>query len=117
VNHGAGRTAADLYQLGAEDEVGDGGSPGDDEGDLVAIGARSFTGSTIDGTPEGVPDGTDALAGVGWLDFLTSSDTPSEPVEFVAVGAGTHNTTETTEVVVLVDVGADGEFGDDELLA
>jgi minor extracellular serine protease Vpr len=117
VNHGDGQIAADLYLLGAEDEVGDGGSPGDTEGDLVAIGARSFTGSTIDGTPEGVPGGADGLGGVGWLDFLTSSDTPAEPVEFVAVGDGTHNTTETTEVDLLVDVGADGVFADPELQA
>ena len=112
-NPGAGRTYADMYLLGALDPAGD----GDLEGDLVAIGARSFTGPTIDGTPEGVPDGTDGLAGIGWLDFLTSSDTPSEPVEFVAVGDATHNTTETTEIDVLVDIGADGVFADDELAA
>ena len=117
VNHGASRIAADLYLLGAEDDAGDGGSPGDAEGDLVAIGARSFTGPTIDGTPEGVPDGADGLGGIGWLDFLTSSDTPAEPVEFVAIGDGTHNTTETTEIDVLIDIGADGVFADQELRA
>jgi minor extracellular serine protease Vpr len=112
-NKGAGRTAADLYQLGATDELGD----GDLEGDLVAIGARSFVGSSVDGVGEGLPDGTDGLAQIGWTDFLTQDDTPVEPVEFAAVGAATHNTTETTEVDVLVDVGADGVFADQDLQA
>jgi hypothetical protein len=104
---GFGVGHADLYLLGGSDPVEDGG-----DGDLVAVGARTFTGASIDGVPQGVPTGTDALAGIGWLDFLTSSDTPSEPIEFVAVGAGAHNITETTEVDVLVDVGADGVFAD-----
>ena len=107
---GFGLGYADLYLLGAEDPVEDGG-----DGDLVAIGARTFTGAQIDGTPEGVPDGTDALAGIGWLDFLTSSDTPSEPIEFAVVGARNHNITETTEVDVLIDIGADGNFSDDTI--
>lgn len=109
---GFGVGSADVYLLGAEDPAGSGA-----EGDLVAIGARSFTGAQIDGVPEGVPSGSDALAGIGWLDFLTSSDTPSEPIEFVAVGAGVHNITETTEVDVLVDLGADGDFADETLQA
>jgi hypothetical protein len=109
---GFGRSYADLYLLGAEDPVDDGA-----EGDIVAIGARSFAGSTIDGTAEGVPEGTDPLGVLGWLDFLTSSDTPTEPIEFAVVGADNHNITETTQVDVLVDVGADGDFADDELQA
>ena len=107
---GFGLGFADLYLLGGEDPVEDGG-----DGDLVAVGARTFTGAQIDGTPEGVPGGADPLAGLGWLDFLTSSDTPSEPIEFVAVGASIHNITETTEVDVLVDIGADGNFADDTI--
>jgi hypothetical protein len=83
----------------------------------VAIGARSFTGPTVDHAAQGVPTGTDALAGIDWQSFLTSSDTPTEPVEFVAVGADLHNTTETTEIDVLVDVGADGVFSDPALRA
>src|SRR4029079_17891557 len=74
VNTGAGRTAADLSQLGATYELGD----GDLEGDLVAIGARSFVGSTVDGTGEGLPDGTDGVAGIGGSDFLTQDDKPTE---------------------------------------
>jgi subtilisin family serine protease len=107
---GFGLGFADLYLLGASDPVDDGG-----DGDLVAIGARTFTGAQIDGTPEGVPAGTDALAGIGWLDFLTSSDTPSEPIEFAAAAARSHNITENTEVDVLIDIGADGNFADDTI--
>jgi hypothetical protein len=107
---GAGRPYADMYLLGTEDPIDDGA-----EGDLVAIGARSFVGASVDGQPEGVPTGTEPLVGLDWLSFLTSTDTPSEPIEFAAVGAGVHNITETTEVDVLVDVGADGVFADDEI--
>jgi subtilisin family serine protease len=108
--NGAGLSFADLYLLGQQ-ESGGGGA----EGNLVAIGARSFTGDSVDGVADGVPNGTDALAGLTWREFLTSSDEPTEPVEFVAVGADIHNTTETTEVDVLVDVGADGVFADPAL--
>lgn len=110
LDKGAGLSYADLYLLGAEDPVGDGA-----EGDLVAIGARSFVGETVDGAPVGVAPGTDALAGIDWLSFLTQVDTPSEPIEFVAVGADIHNITETTEVDVLIDVGADGVFADTDI--
>jgi subtilisin family serine protease len=113
-NHGAGINDADLYLLGAQDAVGDGQTG---EGDLVAIGARSFTGPTVDHTPTGVPTGVDPLFGADWRSFLTSSDEPTEPVEFVAVGADLHNTTETTELDVRVDVGADGVFADTALRA
>ena len=47
--------------------------------------------------------------------FLTSVDNPAEPIEFVAVGADIHNITETTEIDVLIDVGADGVFADSAL--
>ena len=110
---GAGRGFADLYQLGAEDPFGDDLAKG--EGDLVAIGARSFVGPSVDGQPAGVPTGTDPFAGIDWLTFLTSNDTPSEPIEFAAVGAKVHNITETTFVDVLIDVGADGNFADNTL--
>ena len=107
---GDGLGFADLYLLGDTDPADGGG-----ESDLVAVGARTFTGAQIDGTPEGVPAGLDSLAGIDWLSFLTASDTPSEPIEFVAVAAGVHNITETTEIDVLVDIGADGNFADDTL--
>ncbi|MGH2635178.1 MAG: S8 family serine peptidase [Actinomycetota bacterium] len=112
-NNGAGATYGDLYLLGAEDPVGD--EAADGEGDLVAIGARSFTGASVDGVAEGVPSGTDALAGIDWLTFLTDADTPTEPVEFVAVGADIHNITETTQVDVYIDLGGDGVFADTTL--
>jgi minor extracellular serine protease Vpr len=112
LDKGEGLNYADLYLLGAEDPVDDGA-----EGDLVAIGARSFVGPTVEGVPVGLPPGTDALAGIDWLSFLTQVDTPSEPIEFVAVGADLHNITETTEVDVLIDVGADGVFADTALRA
>ena len=77
---------ADLYLLGTTDPA-----QGRNEADLIAVGARSFTGNTIDGTAEGVPtgDGRD-LRGLTWLEFLTSDDEPTEPVEIgVQSGAST----------------------------
>ncbi len=110
----AGVSYADLYQLGATDRLGSRG-----EEDLVAIGARSFTGPEIgDDTAEGVPEGVDEFAGIGWLDFLTNGDAPVEPVEFGVQTAAVHNVTETIEVDVLVDAGADGVYsGADDGLA
>ncbi|MQA75630.1 MAG: hypothetical protein GEU88_15045 [Solirubrobacterales bacterium] len=62
-----------------------------------------------------MPPGTDELAGITWQDFLVDPDPPAEPVEFGVQTAGVHNTTETLEVDVLVDSGADGVYaGDDE---
>ncbi|MCI0632618.1 MAG: S8 family serine peptidase [Actinobacteria bacterium] len=110
LDKGDGVHYADLYVLGDEDPVDDGA-----EGDVVAIGARSFVGVSVDGVPEGVPPGADALAGIDWLSFLTSVDTPAEPIEFAVVGADPHNITETTEIDVLIDVGADGVFADSGL--
>jgi hypothetical protein len=112
-NGGAGANHADLYLLGTRDPVGDDDAVG--EGDLVAIGARTFAGSTIDGESEGVPSGVEPLVGLDWLTFLSNTGTPSELVEFVAVGSEVHNITETTQVDVYVDVGADGVFADDTL--
>jgi minor extracellular serine protease Vpr len=106
VTGGAGVHYADLYQLGDTDGVNSTG-----EEDVVATGARSFTGSTVgDDTPEGVPTGTDALGDVTWQEFLTQDDEPTETVEFGVQTADVHNTTETEEVDVLVDAGADGVF-------
>ena len=111
---GAGTSQADLYLLGATDDLESHG-----EEDLVAVGARSFTGNDLsDDQAQGVPGGTDAFAGIGWLDFLADPDPPAEPVEFGVQTAGIHNTTETLEVDVLVDSGADGVYaGDDEGIA
>jgi subtilisin family serine protease len=108
---GAGIDFADLYLLGATDAVDDFG-----EGDIVATGARSFTGGAIgDGQTQGVPAGTDEVAGLRWLEFLSGADEPVEPVEFAVQAADVHNTTETLEVDVLVDAGADGQYaGSDE---
>jgi minor extracellular serine protease Vpr len=103
---GAAVDYADLYQLGDTDSVN-----GTSEEDIVATGARSFTGSTVgDDTPEGVPSGTDEAGGNTWLEFLTQDDEPTETVEFGVQTADVHNTTETEEVDVLVDAGADGVF-------
>ena len=111
---GAGTSQADLYLLGATDGLESHG-----EEDLVAVGARSFTGSDLsDDQAEGVPGGNDAFGEIGWLDFLADPDPPAEPVEFGVQTAGIHNTTETLEVDVLVDAGADGVYaGDDEGIA
>jgi subtilisin family serine protease len=108
----AGTSYADLYQLGETDAPESRG-----EEDIVAVGARSFTGSTIDGTPEGLPPGNDQLADIDWLTFLTDVDTPTEPVEIGVQTWGVHNVTETLEVDVLIDAGADGVFADPELQA
>ncbi|MGH2661260.1 MAG: S8 family serine peptidase [Actinomycetota bacterium] len=112
VHDGVGTGYADLYLLGGTDAIETGG-----EEDVTAFGARSFTGSTIDGTPEGVPAGLDELAGLSWQDFLTNADTPAEPVEFGVQTAFVHNVTETKEVTVFVDAGNDGTFADPALEA
>ncbi len=101
----AGISYADLYHLGTTDPAGS-----HTEEDIVAVGARSFTGATIDGDPEGLPTGEDEFAGISWLDFLTDDDTPDEPVEIGVQTWGVHNVTETLEVDVLIDAGADGDL-------
>jgi subtilisin family serine protease len=103
---GAGQAYGDMYLLGATDPTGSIG-----EEDLVAIGARSFTGDLIsDGTAEGLPTGTDPFFGLTWQEFLTRTDVPVQPVEFGVQEAAVHNTTETLEIDVKVDTGADGIF-------
>ena len=110
----AGQSHGDLYLLGATDPVASTG-----EEDIVATGARSFTGSTIDGNAEGVPTGTDPIGDQTWQEFLTAdpSTPPTEPVEFGVQSAGVHNTTETLEIDIKVDTGADGVFADPDLQA
>jgi hypothetical protein len=115
ISTGAGQPYGDLYLLGATDSVNSTG-----EEDLVAIGARSFTGSSIsDGTPEGVPTGTDPFGDFTWQEFLThpDGDEPAQPVEIGVQAAAVHNTTETLEIDVKVDTGADGVFADPALQA
>jgi hypothetical protein len=108
----AGLPYADLFLLGTTDEETTGG-----EEDVAAVGARSFTGPSVDGTAEGLPSGADPLVGLSWVEFLTNADEPTEPVEFGVQTYGVHNTTETLEVDVLIDVGADGVFADPQLRA
>ena len=108
----AGTSYADLYLLGTTDAA-----ENRNEADLVAVGARSFTGATIDGEAEGLPSGTDETFGITWLEFLTDDDEPSEPVEIGVQTWAEHNTTETLEVDVFIDAGADGVFADPELQA
>lgn len=108
----AGVSFADLYLLGATDPTTTGL-----EDDIVAIGARSFAGSTINGQPEGIPTGTEPLLGLTWLEFLTQLDTPDEPIEFVVQTSGIHSISDMVETDVLVDVGADGVFADAQLQA
>jgi minor extracellular serine protease Vpr len=108
---GAGIDYADLYLLGDTSPLKSTG-----EEDIVATGARSFTGGNVqDGNAQGVPTGTDPLAGIAWQDFLTDANTPQEPVEIGVQTAAVHNVTETEEVDVLVDSGADGVFAGDPL--
>ena len=80
-------------------------------------GARSFTGATIDGQAEGVPPGDRRLGGIDWLTFLSSDTDMVEPVEIGVQTWGVHNVTETLEVDVFIDAGADGVFADEELQA
>jgi minor extracellular serine protease Vpr len=108
----AGISYADLYLLGATDAV-----ENRNEADIVAVGARSFTGSTIGDAAEGVPSGTDATFGLTWQEFLTSDNDPTEPVEIGVQTWAAHNTTETLEVDVFIDAGADGLFADPALQA
>ena len=108
----AGVDYADQYLLGATDSVASTG-----EEDIVAVGARSFTGATINGVAVGQPKGLDALAGISWRSFLTQASFPQEPVEIGVQTAGIHNTTETLEVDVRIDAGADGVFADPDLRA
>jgi minor extracellular serine protease Vpr len=108
----AGVSFADLYLLGETDRA-----TTRLEDDIVAIGARSFTGRTINGSPSGVPTGTEPLLGLTWLEFLTSVDTPREPIEFVVQTSGIHSISDMVETDVLIDIGADGSFADPQLRA
>jgi minor extracellular serine protease Vpr len=108
----AGVDHADLYLLGATDAERSSG-----EEDIVAVGARSFTGAKINGVASGQPNGLDPLAGITWRSFLTQADYPREPVEIGVQTAGIHSTTETLEVDVKIDAGADGVFADPDLQA
>jgi subtilisin family serine protease len=107
----AGVSHADLYGLGAIDADNSKG-----EEDVVAFGARSFTGNDVeDEAAQGVPEGVDEAGGLTWQEFLTNGDEPVEPIEFGVQTYNVHNVTETLEVDVLVDTGADGVFeGEDE---
>jgi minor extracellular serine protease Vpr len=111
-NTGTGRSYADFYLLGDEDEVNSFG-----EEDVTHTGARSFTGATIDGVPEAAPPGPDPLGELSWIDFLTNDNAPDEPIEFGVVTKGQRDTTESQEIDVLIDAGADGDFADPELQA
>jgi hypothetical protein len=109
---GAGVASADLFELGTTSPIGSGR-----EEDIAAVGARSFTGASIDGVAEGVPEGVDDFAGLAWQDFLTNTDYPAEPVEFGVATHGVRSTTDTVSTEVYVDLGADGVFTDPELQA
>ena len=109
---GAGLSYLDLYHLGTTDPAESRG-----EEDIVAVGARSFTGPNIDGVPEGVPTGVEPTFGATWIEFLTFTDEPTEPVEIGVQTWGVHNVSETLEVDVLIDAGADGIFADEDLQA
>ena len=108
----AGVPFGDLYQLGATDPVGSGL-----EEDIIAVGARSFTGAQVNGQAEGVPSDPEPLLGLTWLEFLTNVDTPTEPVEFVVATSGVHSISDIVETDVLIDIDADGVFADPALEA
>jgi len=110
---GAGISQADFYLLGATDarETSLG------EADVTRVGARSFAGEQIDGNAEGLPDGTDPLVGIGYIDFLTNGDAPTELVEFGVRTSVVRNTLESSEITVAIDSGNDGVFADPQLSA
>ena len=108
----AGTSFADLYVLG-----GTSAATTHTEEDITHFGARSFAGTTLDGTPEGVPTGVDPAFGVSWIDFLTDSHAPDEPLEFGIRTDAIHNAAQTAEVTVFIDAGNDGNYADDELNA
>jgi hypothetical protein len=103
----AGQKAADAYLFGGKDAGGDVSVP---EADVSHFGARSYTGKKIGDGPRGLPRGVDALRGLSWKEFLTANDQLSEPVEFLVRTRRSHETTETMEINVAIDVGADGDF-------
>ncbi|MFN2595477.1 MAG: S8 family serine peptidase [Actinomycetota bacterium] len=109
---GAGQSFADAYLLGAQDEVGSRG-----EEDVTEMGARSFVGSSIDGTAQGLPANMDPLFNLSWTQFLAGQDEPAEPVEFAVRTSAIHSTSQSMEVDVLIDARADGVFADPNLRA
>jgi minor extracellular serine protease Vpr len=110
---GSATDYGDLYLLGNDDTLGTFG-----EEDIVATGARSFTGSSVeDATAEGLPGGTDELGEISWTEFLTNDDEPTETVEFGVQDAAVHNTSETLQTDVYIDAGNDGVFADPDLQA
>lgn len=111
-NKGAGQSFADTYLLGAQDELGSRG-----EEDVTDIGARSFVGPSIDGTARGLPPDSDPLFDLPWTQFLAQADEPKEPIEFAVRTSGIHSTSQSMEVDVLIDAGADGVFADPQLRA
>jgi hypothetical protein len=106
----AGVDHADLFILDATDDTTTGG-----EEDITHAGVRSFVGPTIGDGAVGLPAGTDPLAGIGWLDFLTNGNVPEEPISFAIRAATIHNTTEAYEANVYIDVGNDGNYADDAI--
>ncbi|MGH2754321.1 MAG: hypothetical protein ACRDLB_07785, partial [Actinomycetota bacterium] len=106
----AGVDHADIYLLDEEDGAETGG-----EEDITHAGVRSFAGPTVGDDPVGVPTGTDPAGEIDWLSFLTNVNTPAEPIEFAIRAAAVHTTTEAYEANVVIDVGNDGDFADDEL--
>jgi subtilisin family serine protease len=106
-NASAGTPAADAYLFGARDAGGDISVP---EADVSHFGVRSFTGNKVTGGPRGLPRGVDAHSGLTWKEFLTANDVLSEPIEFLVRTTRAHETTDTLEINVAIDTGADGVF-------
>ncbi|MGH2755597.1 MAG: S8 family serine peptidase [Actinomycetota bacterium] len=110
----AGRASVDAYILGGKDETGD---TIVGEADITHFGVRSFAGRSIGDGPRGLPDKEDVHSGLRWKQFVTAHDKISEPVEFLIRTERTHATTDTMEVSVAIDTGADGVFASDRYKA
>ncbi len=114
VTSSAGIPYADLYQVATTDLVGDNTFG---EADIVAVGARSFVGTTIGDGPEGLPSEEDLYSGLTWRTFVKGQDNLREPLEFVAITERSNETIESATVRFYLDVGADGNYVDEELQA
>ena len=108
----AGISYADLYHLGTTDPAG--ATPRKTSSRWVPGPSRA---PSIDGIPRGCPPARTSSQDLRGSTSSTDNDTPDEPVEIGVPDLGVHNVTETLEVDVLIDAGADGVFADEELQA
>ena len=103
----AGTDAADAYLFGGKDAGRDVSVP---EADVSHFGVRSFTGKKIGDGPRGPPRGASTAQRVDLEAVPHRQRRPDGAVEFLVRTRTAHETTETMEINVAIDVGADGVF-------